>query len=278
MITLAKHIELLLLEHDCVIVPGLGGFIANHADGTVYNVLLNGRTLYADGDWNTLCLPFNVEGEDLPSGVTFMQLDVDGTYDADGKASDTGTNRTGFDSTTGTLNLYFKNALTSQGINISAGTPFLVKWDKPGTDITDLILQDMTLVDDEPAPVASKDGSVEFVGTYSTVDIFSADNNNIYLGSNNNLYYPWAENMTSFNINAFRAYFHLNGLTAGEVATTRMVFGESEQTGIKDNNRETITNARYFDLQGRPVYNNREQIAPLKKGLYIVNGKKIVMK
>ena len=32
MITLAKHIELLLLEHDCVIVPGLGGFIANHAD------------------------------------------------------------------------------------------------------------------------------------------------------------------------------------------------------------------------------------------------------
>ena len=32
MITLAKHIELLLLEHDCVIVPGLGGFIANHAE------------------------------------------------------------------------------------------------------------------------------------------------------------------------------------------------------------------------------------------------------
>lgn len=32
MITLAKHIELLLLHHDCVIVPGLGGFIANHAE------------------------------------------------------------------------------------------------------------------------------------------------------------------------------------------------------------------------------------------------------
>ena len=32
MITLAKHIEFLLLEHDCVIVPGLGGFIANHAE------------------------------------------------------------------------------------------------------------------------------------------------------------------------------------------------------------------------------------------------------
>lgn len=32
MITLARHIELLLLEHDCVIVPGIGGFIANHAE------------------------------------------------------------------------------------------------------------------------------------------------------------------------------------------------------------------------------------------------------
>lgn len=32
MISLARHIELLLLEHDCVIVPSLGGFIANHAE------------------------------------------------------------------------------------------------------------------------------------------------------------------------------------------------------------------------------------------------------
>lgn len=32
MISLARHIELLLLEHDCVIVPGLGGFIANHTE------------------------------------------------------------------------------------------------------------------------------------------------------------------------------------------------------------------------------------------------------
>lgn len=30
MISLARHIEILLLENDCVIVPGLGGFIANN--------------------------------------------------------------------------------------------------------------------------------------------------------------------------------------------------------------------------------------------------------
>ena len=30
MIELTKHIEILLLENDCVIVPGLGGFIAHY--------------------------------------------------------------------------------------------------------------------------------------------------------------------------------------------------------------------------------------------------------
>ena len=30
MIELVKHIEILLLENDCVIVPGLGGFIAHN--------------------------------------------------------------------------------------------------------------------------------------------------------------------------------------------------------------------------------------------------------
>lgn len=37
MISLARHIELLLLDHDCVIVPGLGGFISNHATAQFEN-------------------------------------------------------------------------------------------------------------------------------------------------------------------------------------------------------------------------------------------------
>lgn len=36
MISIARHIELLLLDHDCVIVPGLGAFIANQASAN-YN-------------------------------------------------------------------------------------------------------------------------------------------------------------------------------------------------------------------------------------------------
>ncbi len=50
MISLSKHIEILLLEHDCVIIPGLGGFIANQEsarmdDNDIHNFLPPYRTI-----------------------------------------------------------------------------------------------------------------------------------------------------------------------------------------------------------------------------------------
>lgn len=51
MISLARHIELLLLDHDCVIVPGLGGFIANHADAR-----------YAGGEEHLFLPPYRTVG------------------------------------------------------------------------------------------------------------------------------------------------------------------------------------------------------------------------
>ena len=50
MIELAKHIEVLLLENDCVIVPGLGGFIAH-----------NRTAIYKD-ETNEFCPPARTIG------------------------------------------------------------------------------------------------------------------------------------------------------------------------------------------------------------------------
>lgn len=36
MIELARHIEILLLENDCVIIPDFGGFYSALSTGTVY--------------------------------------------------------------------------------------------------------------------------------------------------------------------------------------------------------------------------------------------------
>ena len=126
--------------------------------------------------------------------------------------------------------------------------------------------------------VVSQDGYVQFIGTYSPVDIYTAAKTNLYLGADNTLYYPWGNAMTSFNINSFRAYFQLlNGLTAGDpvngVRAINLNFGEgSEETIISPAKIAERADAWYtidgVKLNGKPNV----------KGLYINNGRKVVIK
>ena len=82
-------------------------------DGQRYSVTLQGRTLYTDGDWNTLCLPFDVDDFDGTPLEGFTVKELDTEIENDG-------HKTGFDS--GTLYLNFKDA-----VNIEAGKPYIVK-------------------------------------------------------------------------------------------------------------------------------------------------------
>jgi len=82
-------------------------------DGRTHNLMLSGRTLYTDGDWNTLCLPFAVNsfsGTPL-DGFTVKELDTETAYDG---------HVTGVEGTT--LYLNFKDAT-----RIEAGKPYIVK-------------------------------------------------------------------------------------------------------------------------------------------------------
>jgi hypothetical protein len=64
-----------------------------------------------------------------------------------------------------------------------------------------------------------------------------------------------------------KAYLDLEGVSLAN----GFVLDDSETTGINNVNCNTITNNRIFDMQGREV------VRPTK-GLYIVNGKKVVIK
>lgn len=80
-------------------------------NGQTCDVTLQGRTLYQDGDWNTLCLPFSMTSDQLNSsplaGATIKQLDESNSnLGNDGK-----------------LTLKFLEAST-----IDAGKPYIVKW------------------------------------------------------------------------------------------------------------------------------------------------------
>lgn len=174
---------------------------------------------------------------------------------------------------------------------IRAGVPFLVRWDKAdGYDEADPETRDLkapvftgvTITAQVPQTVDPEGYYAAFIGTYGPVNIYTEAKTNLYLSADNTLHYPWAEGMTSFNVNACRAYFRLkNGLTAGNPQTGGggsvrefiLNFGEDLQ-GITGNKRDTMTDNRYYDLLGRKVNVN----VNVKKGLYVVSGRKVVVK
>lgn len=239
------------------------------------NVILAGRTLYKDGKWNTLCLPFSMTDEQIAAsdlaGATIMRLDC--------SESSSYTHVTGFESETGTLHLNFTTAT-----NISAGTPYIIKWAN-GNNLVDPVFSSVNvtnagLVDN----IVSNDGYLKFKGTYSPKNIYTADKTFLYLGSDNKLYYPSGVNMTSFNVNACRAYFELlKGLTAGDPISGVRSFSlnfDGDPTGITTTNYTNFTNSEdtWYDLQGRRIANGKLSNGKLPKGLYIHNGRKVVIK
>ena len=253
-------------------------------DGKQLNVTLSGRTLFKDGNWNTLCLPFDLKNDgfyDLIGNGTLMELDIERTYDANGNDDVNGSYKTGFDPATGTLRLYFKTAS-----EIKAGTPYIIKWPSGGSNLESPAFQSVKIDNSDAAllrqTVQSADGRVQFIGTYSPVDIYTADHDNLYLGTGNKLHSPQAD---GYAINACRAYFHVDFSGGSNIRAMDLYFDDDTQTGIS--HTETTEKAgAWYDLQGRrlagkPTTRSAEgRLFPqgLKKGVYIVNGSKLVIK
>jgi len=240
----------------------------------VSKVTLSGRTLYRDGGWNTLCLPFNVVDGDNTDEVTFtgtqlegatvMELDTDaGSYD----------HITGFEN--GTLYLNFKTATS-----IEAGKPYIIKW-ASGDNITSPEFSNVT-ISNSVTEVESADGTLAFTGTYSPHAYTEENKNILYLGGGNTLYYP----QSGASIGSCRAYFRLQGIEAGDPTATvrefKLNFDGEETTRITTTDSWTSQAAKpsgtdkagaWYDMQGRKVSGK-----PTKKGMYIHNGNKVVIK
>jgi len=227
------------------------------AHGYVADVTLQGRTLYKDGAWNTLCLPFNVDnftGTPL-EGATVKTL---ASTDFSG----------------GTLTVNFSDDLTS----IKAGKPYIVKW-AAGMDIENPVFNGVTLSN---VTANAETDYVDFVGTYAPVGIYTDKKTNLYFGADNKLYYP---DVKGFQVNACRGYFQLKqGLTAGETnspsagvrAFVLNFFGDDNATGIITTNFTNSTNSDnvWYTIDGR----KHDGKKPTQRGIYINNGKKVVIK
>ena len=250
-------------------------------------VTLKDRTFYKDGDWNTVCLPFDLNGSvflasPFSSAVSIKELDVDGYYDADGKHYDEageGRHQTGFDATTSTLYLNFTDVAfdddptdgNNLGEGMKAGVPYLVKW-PTGSNITNPVFTGVT-IKNESTSVTSEDGNVSFIGTYDPDSYVGVDKSVLFLGTGNTLYYPSGAATTS--IKAFRAYFQVNLGGASGVKSFVLGFGEDDADGIRtiSNEESMVNNAGWYDLNGRKLSGK-----PTQKGIYINNGHKLIIK
>ena len=242
----AYDIEMLAEYYTDLLESNDGSWLASN-NGQVADLWL-GRTLQP-GSYNTLALPFSMTIADFKAAtgdnaILVKQLTA---------ASVTGT----------TLNLTFSDAES-----ITANTPYLVKL----SGSAPVTLQGFDLVTVSTADGTVTTSVVDFIPVLSRTQVAGNVKNILFLGANNELLNPSAANQY---IKGFRAYFLLKG-AAALARSFVLDFGDGEMTGIqtiRTSDQSAAQQQGTYDLQGRRINGQ-----PTQKGIYIVNGKKTIIK
>lgn len=207
------------------------------------NVTLK-RTFYKDGEWNTLCLPFAVaDAKTAFEGAELREVD---TKNSNGNT------------------IVFKEATA-----IEAGKPYLIKWANTSTEAVDFEkkFEGVTLVA-AATPVEVNNGGISFNGFYKMTEARELGASVAAIGAGNKLF-----KVTEGKMKGFRAAFVLS---SGAEATKYNVVIDGTATGIEDLVIDGVkANGRVYNLNGQYVGNSLNGLQP---GLYIQNGKKIVVK
>lgn len=221
------------------------------------NVALNGRTFYKDGLWNTICLPFDVTIANSPlAGATAKTL----THASMEKTHAT---------------LVFGDAVET----LQAGVPYLIKWENNGSaDIVNPVFTGVNITATTPQTITFADGCVKFIGYYDAFNITAANDDIYYMTGNNELKHT-AKDRT---MKAFRTYFQFkenNGGSSSEAKTFSFsYYFDDYATGISSvgdagSDSRALDNNSWYTLDGRKLSGK-----PVQRGIYVNNGKKVVIK
>jgi len=222
-------------------------------NGHEANVTLT-RTLKA-GSYNTFAVPFDIDAATLTAqGITAKKLtasSLDGT----------------------TLTLTFADATT-----IEAGKPYLVK---VAADVENPTFAGVTVSSTVSTTETDNVDLVPMMGkTLVTGPEGDKDNTKavLFLASNNTLVYPTVVNDASQEasyMKGFRAYFQLKGAAADPASVKSFAINFGDETGIISltPNHSPVSEGSIYMLDGRRVSSQQAQ-----NGVYIVNGKKVIIK
>lgn len=211
--------------------------ISGNADKTV-NVKLT-RTLKADV-WNTFCVPFDVIVADSPLKDATIKQIASVTEKDDGAV------------------INFVDAPAT----LEAGKAYLVR---TATAIVNPTFNGVTVKNVTPANCSGNE-NYQLIGIYSPLNIDASLYGKVF-GINNQDKLAKVKKDTS--IKGMRAYF----LLANSATAAKLNFG-GELTGIDAvDNGEAVMTGKVYNLNGQYVGNSLEG---LKKGVYVVNGKKVL--
>lgn len=212
------------------------------------NVTLQ-RTLSKDY-WNTFCVPFALDAEQVTQ------------YFGEGTQLRT------YEGNCNNNIVYFATV-----DNIEAGKPYIMK---PGNAVVqnptfEGVSMVATGLDENGNPQAVGDAStVQMKGIYNQI-LLKTDKTELFLGDNDLFYYP-IDDIDARTIGGLRAYFIVPQGTDIKKLRANLDGTPTSLDTIFDTEE---SNAPVYNLQGQCVGNS---LRALKSGIYIQNGKKVVVK
>lgn len=210
------------------------------------DVIFN-RTLLGNGDYNTFCLPFSLDADQLAaSPIANFKL----------KAYDYATIE----------NEELLIAITNAS-SIEAGVPYFIANNANEANLTEQYFKNVVISADAPGNVENSD--VTFQGVFNPVDLAaqgqSDAHNQLFLAAGNTIYWP-AQNKT---VKGFRAYFQVNvgglspirrGMPARIVERQQTPTGCENVNGdvqtvkvIENNHVIIIRNGVKYSIQGQVI-------------------------
>lgn len=200
--------------------------------------------------WNTFCVPFALDAEQVAQ------------YFGEGTQLRT------YEGNCNNNIVYFATV-----DNIEAGKPYIMK---PGNAVVqnptfEGVSMVATGLDENGNPQAVGDAStVQMKGIYNQI-LLKADKTELFLGDNDLFYYP-IDDIDARTIGGLRAYFIVPQGTDIKKLRANLDGTPTSLDTIFDTEE---SNAPVYNLQGQCVGNS---LRALKSGIYIQNGKKVVVK
>ena len=207
------------------------------------------RTINAN-EWSTICLPFAMSEEQVKAAFG---------NDVELKNFSSWSSETNIDDEIVSINVGFTSVSA-----IEANHPYVIK---VSTAISEFTVDG---VDIDPADAEVVVGKGKTKGTFygNYVAGTEVPEENLFI-SGNKFYYSTG----STTIKAFRGYFELKDVLDSyyDEAPSRVVFDFGDVTGIQKISAQGQNDGIYYDLSGR-------RVEKPSKGVFIVNGKKVIIK